>query len=83
MAISSFTQGVDFNLGRILLFEDLVKVLEGLCSLFLSLFSLETKLLCDTKCLLKAEAICVVNWGSDDSTWVLRSDFLNVHTSLA
>lgn len=82
LALSGFRHRVDFNLSSVLVFEDAVEVDEYIGSFVLCLSSLEAELLRDTESLFLAQTLLVVDWGGDDSIRVLRSDFLNIHTTL-
>ena len=82
MAVRGLTHGVDLNLSRILVLEDLVEVDEDVGSLGLSTLSLEAKLLRNTESLLLAQALLEVNRRGDDSVGILGGNLLDVHTTL-
>lgn len=83
VAISGLSKGVDLDLGRVLVLEDLVQTDEDIRRLVLGALSLKAQLLRKSDSGVLVETLLEVDGGGDNRTRVLRGDFLDVHTTLS
>lgn len=81
LSVRELGEGVDLDLSRVLLLEDLVQLVEHIGSVVLGAL-LESELLGERFGVGMADSVLKVKSGGDDSLGGVVSDILNVHTSL-
>lgn len=82
LTVAQLRQGVDFNLGRVLLLEDGVQLGKDVGSVLLGVL-FESKLLGELQSLRRADTVVKVQGSGDDGIGSLLGNVLNVHTTLA
>lgn len=82
LTVAQLSQGVDFNLGRVLLLEDGVQLGKDVGGVLLGVL-FESKLLGELQSLRRADTVVKVQGSGDDGIGSLLGNVLNVHTTLA
>lgn len=82
LTVAQLSQGVDFNLGRVLLLEDGVQLGKDVGSVLLGVL-FESKLLGELQSLRRADTVVKIQRSGDDGIGSLLGNVLNVHTTLA
>lgn len=82
LAVAQLSQGVDLNLGRVLLLENGVQLAKDVGSVLLGVL-LESKLLRELQSLRVADTVVKVQGSGDDGIGSLLGNVFNVHTALA